>query len=321
MFRIHKQDKRINALHPKPDIHSVTRRRRAEPESREANRPSANLSIHRPWEVDGIGKPDSIFPSVPFLSKSVGRPLDGKDEWEDKGTSPICVIGNLWDSIQTILVTSPIAFATLWERYRKTKLVNTKLTGLHFVPGITNSTPFVSPANQKWYCMTNSSKEHLPTNMNPVDAVDRRVALAFLSTTNAKTGRGEIYGCQALYANLLSCINSNPKNQTRTSPETTAAALTVKGHVGLSVSLCSRTLMTRIATSIPMYVTHKSNVTRNVHSWAAHCMLKTSFRNPNRTSSSHSLLKNHVTRDEERKILHRRKLVYSLYREATKRVV
>lgn len=190
----------MNVLPPKPGIQSIIRWKRTEPEFRDADRPSTSLSIHLLPEVDDMGKPDSIFPSMSFLLESAWRPPDGDDEREreDKGTSLICVIGNPWDSAQTILVTSPIAFATLWERYRKTKLVNTRLTGLHFAPGMTNNTPFVSPANQKWNCIMNNSKEHLPTNTNPVDAVDRRVTLAFLSTTNAKTGRGEMYGCRTL---------------------------------------------------------------------------------------------------------------------------
>jgi len=71
-------------------------------------------------------------------------------EVEDLCTPFELVVGNDFlapPHIQAVIC--PVACATLWDKYTNIILVITKFTGRHFVPGITRSTPFVSPASQK----------------------------------------------------------------------------------------------------------------------------------------------------------------------------
>src|ERR1700733_10762906 len=99
--------------------------------------------------------------------------------------------------------------------------------------------------------MINVSSEHVPMNANAREDAERRIGFALRSTANDATGRKEMYGCQLLYANLLSCHNSNTKNQTITTPDAMVAILTANGHCGWSVRRCSWILRTAMAASIP----------------------------------------------------------------------
>lgn len=83
------------------------------------------------------------------------------------------------------------------------------------------------------------------------DDAERRTGVALRRTANDATGRKETYGCQRLYLNLLSCSNSNTKNQTITTPDVTMATLTADGQYWWSVRRCSWILMTAMAANIP----------------------------------------------------------------------
>ena len=109
------------------------------------------------------------------------------------------VVGNALDGFAHIqLVMSVVASASRSDTYTNIIVVITKFIGLHRVPGITRRIPLVSPANQRWYWIINVSREHRPMNAKAREDVERNRMLAFLSTTKAKMGINEMYGCQRL---------------------------------------------------------------------------------------------------------------------------
>ncbi|CAK5264563.1 unnamed protein product [Mycena citricolor] len=167
-------------------------------------------------------------------------------------SSVAAVTGNtlrVTSETQMRLVMSPVASATRCEIDMKAIEVASRLSSLHCGPGMTTRTPLVSAARKKWNCRMNSSREHLPAQMNTSEDMDRSAGVAFRKTANASTGSHEIYGCHVLYVNLDSCPSSKAKNQTSTTPDNRVAPLTRVGQCRCSTSLCSRHLMTATAAS------------------------------------------------------------------------
>jgi len=169
-----------------------------------------------------------------------------------------------------------------------------KLIGRRFTPGRTTSMALLSAASQKWNWTMNNSSEHLPRKAKAREDVERRRALAFRSMTNARMGKKDMYGCQALYAILDSWWSSNAKNHMKTTIDMAAVPLTRIGQCGASANRVSRILIVMIATSMPTYTIQISKLTRNAHSRAFQWMPHKWLSHWNRASNNQFWRKNQV---------------------------